>query len=803
MDILLQDLRYAVRSLRRSPGFAALAVACIALGIGANTAMFSIVYGVLLRPLPFAAAERVVSLRATNEARGVTEGGLAYADLEDYRSSGVFEALAGLSGRSFTLTGGDQADRVQGSSVTSNLFPLLGVAPQLGRGFREEDAAPLGFERVVLLSDDLWRRSFGADPSIVGRSIRINGRALTVVGVMPPRFRFPEVDELWVPLGSADAQDRGARWIWGIGRLAEGVSLAGARSRLRTVAEGLAAAHPATHRGWSIELVGFRASIVDAPGHRLMYLMLGAVGFVLLIACANVANLMLARAADRQLEIAVRAALGASRRRVARQLLTESGLVAAAGGVIGVLLATWAVDTIVPLIPEALAYWIELRVEGMVLLYTAGITVLTGLLFGALPAFQAARYDLHDTLKQGGRSAAESGARTRFRSALVTAEIALALVLLVGAALMVQSFLRLQRADPGFATERMLSMRVTLAGDRYDPAAAKAAFWQGAAERLAALPGVEGATVTSSIPADDGGPTVNVVAADDVRADAEATVATLYGSTTGLYGTLGVPLVAGRDFTRGEAVDTAARVVIVGRTLAERLWPGRDATGRRLRLGDDAWFTVIGVAPDLQYEEFGEETLQDRLQLHVPHGRLGWRGMAVLVRASGEPARLEPAVRSALRGLDPMLAPYDVQTMTQRRVVTTWPQRLFGILFGVFGGIAFVLALSGVYGVMAYTVGRRRREMGVRIALGARPLDVLGLVVGRGARLALIGIATGTMAGLGLTRLLGGLVWGVNVTDARTFVAAPLLVLAAALVASWVPARRAARVDPMVALRSE
>jgi predicted permease len=765
--------------------------------------MFSMVNGILLRPLPFEDGERVVSLQSTNERRAITEGGLAYADLEDFRGAGVFTELGGLAGRSYTLTGGEEAERVQGSSVTPNLFGLLGVEPQLGRGFTAEEAAPFGFERVVLLSDGLWRRRFGGDPGIVGQAVHINGRKLTVVGVMPPGFQFPETDELWVPLGSADAEDRDARWIWGIGRLRPDVTLAAARERLSVTASQQAEAHPDSHRGWGVKLLSYRDAIVDAPARRLFLLMLGAVGFVLLIACANVANLMLARAADRDLEIAVRAALGASRGRVVRQLLTESMLVAGAGAVLGLVLAVWTIDVIPMMIPEDVAYWIDVRVDGGVLTYTAVLAILTGLLFGTMPALQASRANLQNNLKQGGRGGADTRSRSRFRSMLVASEIALSMVLLVGAALLVQSFLRLQSADSGFATERMLSMRIALAGDRYDPAVAKAMFHQQAADRLSALSGVRGAVVTSAIPADDGGPAVAVVAEGDVRSEAEAVMATLYSSTTGLFDALGTPLVAGRDFTRAEAVDTAASVVIMGRSLAERLWPGQDAIGRRLRVTEGDWLTVIGVAPDLQYQEFGETTLQDRMQLHFPAGPLNRRLMAVLLRAEGDPASVTRAARAELRSLDPLIAPFDVLTMRDRRRVTNWQQRFFGTLFAGFGGIALALALSGVYGVMAYTVARRRREIGVRMALGAGPLDVMSLVLGRGARLALLGIAIGIVAALPLARLLGGIIWGVGANDPRTFIVAPAALAGATLLASYLPARRAARVDPMAALRAE
>jgi putative ABC transport system permease protein len=804
MDGLLQDLRFAARSLRRSPGFAVVALLCLTLGIGVNAAIFSIVRGVLLRPLPFADADRIVSLQADATGRGITEEELAYADLADYRASGVFEQLEGFSERSFTLMGGDRSERIQGSSVTPGLFPMLGIAPQHGRHFLPGESAPAGFEQVAILSDRLWRRRFAADPGLVGRTIRLNGRALTVVGIMPPGFAFPETDELWLPLGSADATNRVARFVWGVGKLRAGLDLPAARTALDAVADRQAAAFPDTHRGWTPRLRPFREAIIDDNGRRLMVLLLGAVSFVLLIACANVANLLLARAADRQREVAVRTALGASRGRIARQLLTESMLLAFVGAALGALVATWWVDVTVTSIPEDLAYWIRLDVDGGVLLYTLGIACASALLFGLAPALQSAGLDLQSNLKQGDRAAGDSRGRARFRSALVVGEVALSLVLLIAAGLMTQTFLRLQNADPGFATHPLTSFRVVLAGDHYDAVAARATFFQQAAERMTALPGVSAAVATGSIPADDGGPVVSIHVAGDDAAAADGLLGMAFGSTAGLFDALDVPLLAGRGFTPAEAVDSSAAVAIVGERLAHRLWPDGDAIGRAIRVGEAATrFTVIGVAPDLQYEEFGEETDATGLQLHVPYAQLAWRNMAFLIRADGDPATLESALLDVVRSIDADLAPFDLLTLDQRRRFTTWPQRLFGKIFAAFGVIALVLAVAGVYGVMAYTVARRRREIGVRLALGARAGDVHRLVIGRTATLAVLGVGAGIAAALVLSGALESLLWGVEPADPLTYTVVALVLAAAALLAGYLPARRAAAVDPMEAMRTE
>ena len=803
MDPLYQDLRFAWRTLLRSRGFTLIAVVCLALGIGVNTAVFSMVNGILFRELPFEDPDRIVSIWATNQRRGIDDGELSYADLKDLRASGLFEQLGGITGRSVTITSADQAVRIEGSAVTPNLFGMLGVQPQMGRHFREEEAAAAGFEQVVILSDALWKTHFGADPAIVGKPIHLNGRELVVVGVMPRNFQFPETDQIWLPLGVLNPENREARSIWPIGKLAENTPLDAARARLGVIAQRWRTDFPDSHRDYDLRLLHFRDAIVDAPAQKLMYIMLGAVAFVLLIACANVANLFLARASDRAREIALRAAIGAGRGRILRQLLTESILLAIAGGVLGLFISVWWVDFMAGSIPEQLAYWMDFGVDGTVLMYTVVISFGTGVLFGLMPALQATRVDLQTSLREGTRSATQSRVQNRFRSGLVVGEIALSLMLLVAATLMVQSFLRLNAASPGFSTERLLSLRLTLVGDQYDPLEAKANFFQLAAERLSALPDVEQATATIAIPADDGGASVPVLPEGRGLSGDDAIMATRIVSTTNFFDALGLRLSAGRDFTAQEVRDSAARVAIVGTELARRLWPGQDAIGRRLRIGDRHQFTVIGVAPDLQYEEFGEEVEQTRLQVHLPYAQSGTRLMAFLVRARGNAAELQPAVRNELRAIDPTLAAFDIMTMDARRRYTTWPQRFFGQTFGTFGGTALLLALAGVYGVMAFSVARRRREIGVRVALGARPADVLRLVIGRAAILAVLGVAVGIVGAWALTRLLSGLLWGVATNDPATFVLTPLLLIAAALTASYVPARRALRVDPMVALRSE
>ena len=804
MDMISQDIRYALRALTKARAFTAIALVCLAVGIGVNTAIFSVVNGMLFRSLPFADGDRLTTIWSTNERRDIEDAGISWADLRDLRDSGIFEDVAGARVSSLTVTATDQPERIEGSAVTPNLFGLVGVRPQLGRSFRDDEGAAAGFEQVAIISDGLWKRSFGSDPNILERTIHINGRQLQIVGVMPADFRFPETADIWLPLGPEirNPMNREARGIWGMGKLKAGATIEAADRQVKQLAARWSRDLPDTNRDWSLHALSYRDSIIDANAQRLMYLMLGAVAFVLLIACANVANLLLARGTDRAREIAVRAALGGSRRRIIRQLLTESLLLALTGGALGIIIAVWWVDAMMRTIPEELPYWVTFRLDGAVLLYTALISVATGLLFGVMPALQATRTDLQSSLRDSGRGGSENRAQNRTRSALVIAEIALSMVLLVGAALMVQSFMRLRRADPGFDASSMLSLRLRLTGDRYDTLANRAQYFRTVEQRLSAMPGVVGAAVTGAIPADDGGWRTDVRAVGDNRSQEDAIGATMIPEGVGFFDAIGAKLIAGRDFRMNEMGDTLARVAILGAGLARKLFGNTDPLNREIRVGQHT-FTVIGIAPDLQYEEFGEDTEQDRLQFHVPFAQNGGRAMNLLLRTQSDPDQLVGAVRNELRAIDPTLAAWDVMTMDQRRLYTTWPNRLFGKTFGTFGAAALLLAISGVYGVMAYSVARRKREIGVRIALGATPSDILRLVVGRAGVLAGLGVAIGITLAFAVSRLLAGLIWGVSTSDPLTFLVTPLLLTGAALLASYIPARRASRVEPMVALRAE
>jgi len=806
MDTLLQDVRYALRTLGRSRMFAASAVLCLALGIGVNTAVFSLVNAILLRPYGFADQDRVVSLLSANPRQGVREMDVSAVDFWQWREeSRTLDAVAALVGGNFALAGDEaDAERVEGMYVTPNVFTLLGVPPTAGRQLAESDGRR-GGAPLVVLSHGLWERRYGADPRVVGDAVLLNGVPHTVVGVMPRGFGFPETAQLWVPFEPSREARRSNRNLWVIGRLAAGSELADVQSELATLALRAAEADPEAI-GWTAQVMSFRDQMVDGPLRMLLALMSAAVGFVLLIACANVANLLLARASARQRELAVRAALGGTRGRLVRQMLTESVIVAVAGGALGVFIAVWWLDAMLAAIPEQLPYWLVVELDGRVLAFTALVSVLTGVLFGALPALRASRPDLQSTLKAGGRWEIAGGGR--LRGALVAGEIALAIMLLTAATLMTRAFLTVERADAGFDTRGLLTMRTSLVGPRYDSVAARAAYLDDAVRRLAALPGVRGAVATTAIPTDDGGPLSRLdVEGRPAAARGDELLVSYFGSTPGLFEVLERPMVEGRGFTAQEASATgdAPSVAIVGAALARRLWPDGDAVGRRVRLaalGDSAWFTVVGVAPDLLYEEVGEETAQSRLQVHLPYHRLGWRNMALLVRGADAGA-LAPSVRRVVRAADPTLPTYDVRTMAEVRRFTMWPHRVFSTTFASFAAIALLLAAVGVYGVMSYHVSQRVRAIGVRLALGASPRQVLGDVMRHGATLAGVGSALGILGALGVGRAMSGVLYGVGGADPIALVGVPLVLGAVALLACYLPARRATRIDPLTALRSE
>jgi predicted permease len=817
IEVLLSDLRLAARGLVKRPGFALAALATLALGIGASSAVFSIVNALLLRPLPLGeAGERVVTLHSTHptQAEDWEDSNLSYLDLHDVRATSRYlEDAGGYISAGRTLEAGGEAERVRAGAVTPNLFELLGIRPVLGRGFREDDAADFGFEPVVLLGYRVFERRFGADPSVVGRQVQLNGRALTVIGVMPPGMRFPERDELWTAYRPSSAPDRAPtrsqRFVAAFGRLRPGATILQLQAELDPLAARLAEQHPDSNRGWGMRAMSFRDSAVDRGTRTVAATLLLAVGAVLLIGCANLANLVLARGVARQRELAVRAALGASRGRLLRQTLAEVALVGAVGAAAGLLLGGYLLDLAVASWPEGLPYWVRLDLDWRGLLFTAAASVVAVAFAGLLPAWRSSRPDLVTDLRDGGRGSAGPG-HGRLQSALVVGQVALSLALVAGASLMIRSFLKLQAAPSGMAEERLLTLRFYVAGDQYDVSERRAELVRSIEERLRELPGVEAAAVTTSIPTDDGGAPVRLVVERQPVAPGEEPAAIRIVASPALFETLGAPILEGRSFTPEEHRSPASEAVIVNRALARRFWP-EGAVGQRLALVDGggrregpvSWLRVVGVVPDLQYEEFGEETAASRLNVFRPYASVPSRSLALMVRTRTTPRAQADAVRLALRGADPGIASWDVRTMDEVRAFTTWEQRFFGHLMGGFAAQALLLACVGVYGVLAHAVSSRTREIGVRLALGASPLDVVGLVVRRGAALGLAGIGAGLLLALGIGRALRGVLFGVEPFDPRALALTAAALLVVVLAASLLPARRAAAVDPLASLRAE
>ncbi len=807
-DSLIGDIRFAVRSLVRRPAFTLTALLTLGLGIGANSAVFSMVNALLLRPLPLGErGERVVTLHSTHASQPADwpDSRLSFPDMQDVRDSArSLEDVAGYAGRNFTIVEAGEAERIRGGSVTPNLFRLLGLQPMLGRHFNDDEAQPPGFEPVVLISHRLWQRRFGGDTAILGKSAWLNGRALIIVGVMPPGIRFPERDDIWVPWRWGGTPQRAQRGVMSYAVLRPGVTLAQAQAELDGMALRLAEAHPDSNRGWGIRVLSFRDLVVDRGMQALLGTLLAAVGAVLLVGCANLANLILARGVSRQRELAVRSALGGSRARLIREMLVETGVLAVGGCLLGLALGSWAIDLMLAVWPEELPYWVNLELDGRVVLFAAAVAVLATIAAGLLPALRSSRPDLVAELRDGARGSAGAG-QQRLQGALVVAQVALSLSLLVGANLMIRSFLRLQDAPAGFADDHLLSMRFNVAGDQYDKTETRAALLSTLVERLEAVPGIRRAAVTTSIPIDDGGAPIRIVADGQPVAKGDEPGAQRIVASPSLFETLGVPLLEGRSFDAAEHGSPDADVAIVNATLARRFWKD-GALGRRVGIvegGGPRYLRIVGVVADIQYEEFGEETEQSRLDVFVPYAGTPSRSLALLVRTSVDPRALADPVRKVFQALDPGLAVWDVRSMEEVRAFTTWEQRFFGKVMAGFAAQAVLLACLGVYGVLAYAVGRRTREIGVRLALGASRSQMMTLVVGRGATLAALGIGAGLLLSLAVGRLLQSNLYGVDWRDPLPFLATSALLASVILTASLLPARRAASVDPIAALRSE
>jgi putative ABC transport system permease protein len=791
MDSLWQDLRWGARALARSPWFTLVAVATLALGIGANTAIFSLVNGVLLRPLPYPHADRLV----------VTP--VSLPDFEDLRqASRSFDALAVWGTNRYTLgSEGAASEAVLGAIVSSGFFELLGGAAR-GRVPGEAD----GPERVAVIGHGLWQRRFGGDDGVLGRTIRLGGDPHTVVGVMPPQFEFPSAEfEVWVPLRPAlekaggQARNRSLRIFRALGRLAPGVTLAQASAEADAIAARLARAYPDTNEQFRFELAGVHERLVG-PARPILIVLLGVVSLVLLIACANVANLLLVRARAREREIAIRTALGADRWRVVRQLLTESVMLAAAGAALGVLLARWALDALPALGPE-IPRLSAVRVDRAVLAFTAAVAVLTGILFGLAPAWQAVRSAAADGLREGGRSLTGAAGARRIRSALAVSEVALALVVLVGAGLLLRSLVRLLTVETGFVADHLLTLGVVLAAEDRTPAQ-RADLARRLVEGLRAVPGVTAAGGATGLP-----PITPQRATEYFVEGREAPTdrrrAFFVAATPGYFEALGAALVAGRAFEERD-VAGAPEVVLVNRTLARALFGDEPAVGRRLRLVNPehgaGWRTIVGVVGDVRYAGLDDP---GGACLYTPFAQTPFLWTYLMVRTAGPPLSVAGAVRSTVAATDPRLEAAEVKAMEDLVAESVSSPRLNVLLLSSFAVLAVVLAVVGIYGVIAYSVGQRTREIGVRVALGASRGDVVRLVTGEGLRVGALGVGLGLLGSLALSRTISRLLFDVGATDPVTYGAAGAALLALALLASVLPAWRATRVAPATALRSE
>jgi predicted permease len=808
MSTVLRDLRLGLRLLRKSPGFAAVIILTLGLGIGATSAIFSVVDGVLLRPLPYGDPDRLVMVWNRFTGLGFDQLPMSQPEFVEYREhSTVFEHMAAITDLSFTLTGVAEPVHVRAAMVTSPFFQAMGVEAQVGRTFTPDADQPISSEPTTVLSDRLWRRVFGADRGVIGRIVTMNGVNFRVVGVVPAGFNFPDETEVWVPLmiDPANLFPREMRNLRVVARLMPGVTLERAQAEMDTLAGRLAQQFPENYvpdTGWGSLVIPLQEQMVGTVRARL-FVLLAAVGFLLLIACANVANLLLARAQSREREVAVRTALGASRSRLVSQFVTESAVLALLGGLLGLTLAYGGIALLKTLAPGILPRIEEVDVDARALLFALGLSLLTGLILGLVPALQS-RADLTGTFKQaGGRSTSGTG-RKLARRALVIAEMAVALVLVIGAVLMGKSFLSLQRIDPGFNPGDIVTLRVDLPHAKYVEPPQIAQFFQQMEERMRTLQGVQRAAVISHLPLSGTEWSGSVTAESQPPGPGEALPEGDFRSvSTEYFKTLNIPLKRGRLFTSTDHAE-APLVAVIDEKLAERYWPNRDPLGDRIKMGAPEspfpWFTIVGVVGNVKNQALDSEA---RVQVYYHYPQRPLRSMFLVARTDSDPARVADEVSKVVRSVDPDVATYDVATMEERLSGSLSQPRLSTWVLGTFAGLALLLATVGIYGVIAWTVGERTQELGVRMALGAQRGQVLRLVLRQGMMLALVGLAVGIAAAFVLTRWLSSQLYGVSAVDPAAFAGVALLLGAAALLATYLPARRATRVDPVVALRYE
>lgn len=821
MNTLWQDVRYGARMLLKNPGITFVVIVALALGIGANTAIFSVVNSVLLRPLPYHESDRLVFLNERSPV--LDEMSISYPNFTDWRNQNqVFEKIGVYNRNSYNLTGYGEAERIPTGQVSADLFAALRVNAAIGRVFTNEEDKP-GGTPVVVLSYGLWQRRFGGQMSILNQALTLNGKSYTVIGVMPQGYLYPSRVEMWVPVGQLSGdpnwQQRGNHpGLYGVARLKPGATLAQAQADMENIAANLEKQYPDSNAGNRVRIRPL-LEIYVSDARSTLWVLFGAVAFVLLIACANIANLLLARATARQKEMAIRSAMGAGRWRIARQMLTESVLLALVGGTLGLLIARWCIDFILYISPDAIPRSREISLDWRVMAFTVGVSFLTGILFGLVPALQAGVVDVHETLKETGRGTTR---RHWVRSSLVVVEVATTLVLLIGAGLMIRSFYRLQSVNPGFSYARLASFTVSLPQRKYVTEEQRSDFFKRLLENISGLPGVEASAVASGLPLGNNGWQTSFLVDGQPRPPRDQTpLMEACTVTPDYFRAMNIPLLrgrffndhdnrsflAGRDLSKlneGERLISGVNSIIIDEEFARRHWPNEDAVGKRIRLGgddDSPLLTVLGVVGRVKMEGLSQDS--NRVQGYFPFWQLPFTGMTVIMKATGDPNQLIAAAREQVRQVDPDQPIYNIKTMDEIRAESVAGERLNLTLFSIFAGIALILAIVGIYGVMSYTVTQRTHEIGIRMAIGAQQRDVFKMVLGQGMMLALIGIGVGLVGAFALTRLMATMLFGVTATDPATFAAIAILLTAVALMACYLPGRRATKVDPVVSLRYE